>query len=317
MKEVIPMHQIRLTSVLLLLLCLLLFGCGPSSSIADIQVKNRLSSEDIITLAGGHNVQLEKTHVYPASDEKPQAQIHVLQTKTGDFLLVADCEGSLRDRSYFSYSDSWQLPQAYHKQMPLSTDTAPAIAAQVITEFGTQKLEDYFCFPFAAKNLLFYYLPQAAKDTPADALPQPDDDQLASIARMINEDIHQVTTQTYTGQGEHFALTLTYSYYTTPYTYDDITLYDCQVSLAGSCRLLDAVPHSLSADEPYWLHLDGSLPNTKLQLVGPHDNGALTFDAIDSPFITGKPYDDVPSTYTANVQLGYFDETITLSPDAP
>ncbi len=222
-------HKI-LTMGIIVVLTLLLTGCGPTleEKITEVQAKNMLTTTDVIDLLELEGVEVEK--------QKPGSDIHeswegveIYKLDGEHLLFLVEYNGYPWDKDNYLYKlnlgDNWAW---------MMDDTQNESVTNAKKMFKPDNMEYWYSQIWMCKNMIAVYVPALyviPEGTQASAEVMEERQQqmtgtIEPLKKVLNEYIRGVQTTEYTASGEHFDVQHTLHYAETPYEYNDKMMYE-------------------------------------------------------------------------------------------
>lgn len=237
-------------------------GCGSQmDTAAKIQAQETVTAEELALLA-----RSKENGVVIRAQEQWQSEAgipaKVLQTNSGDLLLVWDCQEVPGGRKAIEAA-GW-APQYYW-----ASEDKPPIVEEMLTRFGEGEAKDYFCYPFTAKNLLIYALIPGRtvtkySESQAALYTEVQPGNVENLRQLFWEDVNGAEADSYRAISERYEVFVGQQAYSTAMTSEGRPYYDHAVQYMMSCRLSD--PEAFTPGETITVTVEGPYSGMKASM---------------------------------------------------
>lgn len=280
----VPMKKISVILCCLLLIASVLCGCNEHAASADLQAKEQLTVEDIITLLESKDLTIRKANTLPN-------EIELYQVGESNLLLLHDFGNDYLNRNAAAQEIHW----------PPSQEELAPMAEKVLS--SANLLEYNLASQWSAKNILAYYIPQSGN------VPDPT---LEIIREAFLYDINGLQQDVLSGESEHFALELVCESYQTPLIAENAVFYEqyrnYHASLKLSAELMQKYRGKMLS-----IVIKGTVPVMNANLsIGGIDSDFLELDLGPKKEFVGESWEN-PLSLTAVITVGETTEEIPLA----
>ncbi len=302
----------RVLSVLLsVLLMALISGCGiqQMDAIEKIRAQETMTVDELALLARTEDIVFTLQESWqPKEEETP---LTVMQTRAGDLLLIWDSAQIAGGRAAIEQA-GW-APRFWW-----ANEEKPAVVEQALAHYGQYPAEQYFCYPFTAKNLLIYALIPGQTVTKQGVQQkavyyQTRSGNLNALRQLFWKDINNMLEGSFQAVSENYAVHIGYSHYSTPTNNNDVTCYDNAAQYLLTCQVLN--PQAFTTGETITMAVQGPFPGMTAEM-------SVTLEEVTAETVwvlkwgpdvsvTEEPMDG-PAQYTVIITSGGHTETLEL-----
>lgn len=279
-----PMKKVSVILCFTLLLTSVLCGCNHHTASADLQTKEQLTADDIITLLESKDLTIHRADMLPNRTE-------LYQVEENSLLLLHDFGNDYLNRNAAAREIHWP---------PSQEEIAPA-AEKLLS--SANLLEYNLASQWSAKNILAYYIPQSGKVPNAT---------LETIQEAFLYDINGLQQDVLSGESEHFALELVCESYQTPLVAENAVFYEQYRNYHASLKLSEELVQQYRGNM-LSIVIKGTAPvmNANLSIEG-IDSDVLELDLGSKKEFVGESW-ETPLSLTAVITAGETTEEIPLT----
>ncbi len=293
------------------LLMVLTSGCDirQTDAIEKIRAQETITVDELALLARTEDIAFTlKEQWQPKADG---LMLTVAETRAGDLLLIWDSEQIAGGRAAIEQA-------GWSSRFWWANEQKPAVVEQALARYGQYPAEQYFCYPFTAKNLLVYALvpgqtvtKQGARQEAVYYQTRPGN--LSLLRQLFWTDINNMLEGSFQAVSENYAVHIGYGHYSTPTEINGLTYYDNATQYLLTCQLLN--PQAFTPGETITVAVEGPFPKMTALM-------SVTLDAVTAETVwvlkwgpeisvTEKPLDG-PAHYTVTISSGSHTETLEL-----
>ena len=278
------MKKVSVILCFTLLLTSVLCGCNHHTASADLQTKEQLTADDIITLLESKDLTIHRADMLPNRTE-------LYQVEENSLLLLHDFGNDYLNRNAAAREIHWP---------PSQEEIAPA-AEKLLS--SANLLEYNLASQWSAKNILAYYIPQSGKVPNAT---------LETIQEAFLYDINGLQQDVLSGESEHFALELVCESYQTPLVAENAVFYEQYRNYHASLKLSEELVQQYRGNM-LSIVIKGTSPvmNANLSIEG-IDSDVLDLDLGSKKEFVGESW-ETPLSLTAVITAGETTEEIPLT----
>ena len=245
----------------LLLAGLLASGCDGKQidAVTKIQSQETITVEELTLVARTENMNITGQDYWQTEEGLP---VTVLQTRAGDLLLIWDCDQVPGGRAAVEAA-GW-TPRCYW-----AGEDKPPVVEQALAQYGEQPAEQYFCYPFTAKNLLVYAL------VPGQAVSECGEGQTAvytdvqpgnvrALRQLFWQDVNGAESNSFRAVSDQYEVSIGHQQYSTAMTSGGRSYYDHAVLYLLECRLSN--PQAFTPGEPITVTVQGPYSGMKASM---------------------------------------------------